>query len=143
MRQVIGYTAGSFDLFNVGDLDLLRAAKLECDHLIVGVYSDELAEARYGARPYVPRAARMEILKSVRGVDEVVPVASPDARAGWERLRFDVAFVNVRTDLPGVDLRRDLADTGVRVVELAELRRSASPVLQMALDRDLARTSVA
>ena len=40
---VRGYTPGVFDVFHVGHLNVINSSRPHCDHLIVGVVSDEVA----------------------------------------------------------------------------------------------------
>lgn len=89
---IVGYTAGVFDLFHVGHLNLLRNARKKCDYLIVGVTVDELAEQVKGVRPFIPLVERMAIVQSVRYVDHVLPQTSMDKLQAWNSLKFDVLF---------------------------------------------------
>ena len=69
MKTVI--TFGTFDLFHIGHLNILkRAAKLG-DTLIVGVSSDEFTNRKKGRYPIIPEADRIAIVESIKGVDSV------------------------------------------------------------------------
>ncbi|MFC5751938.1 adenylyltransferase/cytidyltransferase family protein [Actinomadura rugatobispora] len=133
MQGVVGYSPGVFDLFHVGHLDLLRRAGGECDRLVAGVLTDELAEELHGARPVVPLIERMEIVRNVRHVDEVVVLAEPGLRAAWESLGFDRVFTGCPDGVPAEVAERGLAGTGVRVVRYEGLAETGSPVLRGAL----------
>lgn len=90
--KIVGYTTGVYDMFHIGHLNILKRAKENCDYLIVGVSTDELVETYKHKRPIIPFEERIEIIKSIRYVDEVVPQTSMDKYAAWKRLRFDRFF---------------------------------------------------
>jgi choline-phosphate cytidylyltransferase len=64
-------TFGTFDVFHVGHLCILRRARALGTRLVVGVSSDELNELKKGFRPLFPLSERMEIVAALRYVDEV------------------------------------------------------------------------
>ncbi len=77
-RAVIGYLSGTFDLFHVGHLNLLRRAKQQCDYLIVGVHE---SGAWKGKETFIPFDERKQILAACRYVDEVVDACDEDSDA--------------------------------------------------------------
>lgn len=88
-RIVIGYLSGTFDLFHVGHLNLLRRAKKECDYLIVGVHPDA---SHKGKQTFIPFEERVEILKCIKYVDKVVQSCPEDSEA-WDLWHYDKLFV--------------------------------------------------
>jgi glycerol-3-phosphate cytidylyltransferase len=89
----IGYTAGVFDLFHVGHLNILKRAKEQCEYLIVGVSTDELVMEYKNKLPVIPHHERMEIVEGIKYVDMVVPQVNREKFSAWEALQFDVMFV--------------------------------------------------
>jgi glycerol-3-phosphate cytidylyltransferase len=63
-------TFGTFDLFHIGHLNILKRAKQLGDYLIVGVSSDELNKIK-GKESIISLEDRIEIIKSICYVDEV------------------------------------------------------------------------
>ena len=90
----LGFTAGVFDLFHIGHLNLLKKCKEQCEYLIVGVMTDEFTEHQKGSKPYIPLKERMEIVEAIRYVDEVVPVDYHNTYKphAWKLYHFDVCF---------------------------------------------------
>ena len=65
MEKKIGYTQGTFDMFHIGHLNLIRNAKKHCDYLIVGVNADDLVESYKNKRPIVPYGKKSTLMKSI------------------------------------------------------------------------------
>jgi glycerol-3-phosphate cytidylyltransferase len=140
MPAVVGYVPGVFDMFHVGHLNIVRNARLACDHLIAGVVSDERAVAAKGKGPVVPAAERLEILRSIRYVDEAVLEDVPEKLEMWHRLHFDVLIKgdDWRGTAKGDRLEKDMASVGVQVVYLPYTVHTSSTMLRQVLHAKLA-----
>ena len=67
-----GLAMGCFDLLHEGHLRFLQEARNRCDHLIVGLATDDAVRHVKGKnRPIVDEAAREQMLTALRCVDEV------------------------------------------------------------------------
>lgn len=113
----VGYAPGVFDLFHIGHLNLLRRARLECDYLVAGVVSDEMAMFAKGKRPVIPDAERVEILRHIDLVDEVHLETQPDKLLTWAEVKFDIFLKgdDWQGTPKGRDLERRFAQVGVEV----------------------------
>ena len=64
-------TFGTFDVFHVGHLRILKRARELGDYLIVGVSTDELNFSKKKKYPVYSQEERKEIIESISLVDEV------------------------------------------------------------------------
>ena len=118
MKYQVGYTTGVFDLFHVGHLKILEKAKEHCDHLIVGVTTDDEVRRVKGIDPFIPQDERMAIVKALKCVDQVVEETDVDKLQALEKLKFDVIFKG--DDWKGsklwIQYEQDFAQAGVDVM---------------------------
>lgn len=70
-NKKIVYTYGVFDLFHGGHIDLLKEAKALGDKLIVGLFTDEVAE-NFKRKPIMNLEQRIKIVRHIVYVDEVI-----------------------------------------------------------------------
>ena len=90
--MTLGYTAGVFDLFHIGHVNMLRAAKSLCSKLIVGVTSDDLAIYK-NKKPIITFEDRKVVVESCRYVDAVIGQYNLDKYEAYKRIGFDIIFV--------------------------------------------------
>lgn len=132
----VGYTTGVFDLFHIGHLNIIKKAKEQCEHLIVGVSTDELVQSYKNKTPVIPYEERVEIVKSCRYVDEVVPQINRDKFAAFEKYRFDAMFVG--DDWKGKPLfeevEKKLKEHGSTVVYFPYTKNTSSTIIREILN---------
>ena len=137
MMKKIGYTTGCFDLFHIGHLNILKRARLECDYLIVGVTSDELSISAKKKRLVIPFQERMDIVESIKFVDEVVPQTSYDKMEAWNNFKFDKMFVG--DDWKGTDqwnqIEKEFSQYGVEIIYFPYTTHTSSTVLRKILSK--------
>ena len=131
-KYKIGYTQGTFDMFHIGHLNLLKHAKELCDILIVGVNSDELVEEYKHKKPIIHELERKEILQAIRYVDNVVICRTLDKKEMHKWIHFDAIFIG--NDWKGNDrwmkTEQDLGQIGVPVVYLEYTKGVSSTMLR-------------
>jgi cytidyltransferase-like protein len=70
MKKVV-ITSGYYNPIHIGHVNLMRDAKKLGDFLVVIVNNDEQVKIK-GSVPFMPEAERVEIVKNLKYVDEVI-----------------------------------------------------------------------
>jgi len=94
LKRVITY--GTFDLFHIGHLKLLKRARELGDYLIVGVSTDEFNKLK-GKKSVFPFEERKEIIESIKFVDKVIDENK------WEQKIDDIKKYNIDIFVIGDD----------------------------------------
>lgn len=119
-KYKVGYTQGTFDLFHIGHLNIIKNAKNQCDYLIVGVNSDELVQNYKNKTPVINENDRAMIIESIKGVDKVIITETLDKLNIYNHFKFDAIFIG--SDWKGnprwEQTKEDLNKIGVDVVFL-------------------------
>lgn len=96
-KKIIVLTYGTFDLFHIGHVNLLKRAKKLGNHLIVGLSTDAFNSVEKNKKTFFSFKERKEILLSTKYVDEVIPETS------WEQKITDVKKYNADIFVIGDD----------------------------------------
>ena len=130
-RVKIGYLSGTFDLFHVGHLNLLRRAKQQCDYLIVGVHG---SGSWKGKETFIPLEERKAIVGACKYVDKVVDSCAEDSDA-WDLWHYDRLFVG--SDYKGTPrfqrYEEYFADKGVEIVYFPYTQNTSSTQIRKAV----------
>lgn len=127
----IGYLSGTFDLFHVGHLNLLRRAKSQCDYLIVGVHD---SGAWKGKETFIPLEERKAMVGACKYVDKVVDSCREDSDA-WALWHYDRLFVG--SDYKGTErfqrYEEYFKDKGVEIVYFPYTQGTSSTQIRNAI----------
>lgn len=136
-RVIIGYLSGTFDLFHVGHLNLLRRAKEQCDYLIVGVHD---SGAWKGKDTFIPLEERKQIVAACKYVDKVVDSCREDSDA-WALWHYNRLFVG--SDYKGTErfnrYEEYFKDKGVEIVYFPYTKSTSSTHIRNMIRKDEAK----
>ena len=134
--MVIGYTAGVYDLFHIGHLNLLKNAKGMCDKLIVGVTTDDLVTYK-GKHAMIPFEDRIEIVRSCKYVDAAVPQSDMDKLTMCKKLGASVLFVGddwYATE-KWQNYEKEFKKAGIRIVYFPYTKGVSSTLIAKTLEK--------
>ena len=139
-KYKIGYTAGVYDMFHVGHLNVLESAKEQCDFLIVAVSTDEVVFENKHKEPIIPFEDRVRIVSALKVVDKVVAQKDYSVEGKIKAAKennIDVMFVG--SDWQGTDkwkqIEKELAAINCNVVYLPHTDGISSTILRERINK--------
>lgn len=133
--MIIGYTTGVYDLFHIGHINLLKNAKGMCDKLIVGVTVDELVSYK-GKKAMIPFEDRLEVVRSCKYVDAVVPQYDMNKLLACKKLGASLLFVG--DDWYGTEkwnnYEKEFKEEGIKIIYFPYTKGISSTQIRKTLD---------
>ncbi len=134
-QLTIGYLSGTFDLFHIGHLNLLKRARKYCDYLVVGVHKDA---SHKGKETFIPFEERMDIVRNIKYVDRVIESEREDSDVYTKGIvKYDKLFVG--SDYKGTErfnrYEQYFADKGVEIIYFPYTKGTSSTQLRSALNK--------
>jgi rfaE bifunctional protein nucleotidyltransferase chain/domain len=118
---------GCFDLFHVGHVRYLSAAKALGDCLIVALNSDEQVRLLKGDnRPWTPEAERAEIISALRFVDYVTIFPEPTVEELIRAVRPDFHAKGTDYTVDSVPERAVVSECGGQVAIVGDAKNHSS-----------------
>ena len=134
--MIVGYTSGVFDLFHIGHLNILKKARSMCDHLIVGVTTDELMIDYKKKNAVIPFEERLQIVSSIIYVDKAVPQNTMDKIEAWRNYQFHRMFVG--DDWKGTEkwilIEKQLKEHSVDLIYFPYTKGTSSTLINQTLE---------
>ena len=133
--MIIGYTQGTFDMFHVGHLNLIKSAAELCDYLIVGVNSDRLVKEYKNKTPIINQNDRISIVSELRSVDKVILTESLDKKIVLKKYNFDRIFVgdDWKNNERWQNTEKEMRKLGVELIWVPYTKGISSTILRKKL----------
>lgn len=124
MKKKIIYTAGTYDLFHFGHLNILLKARKLGSSLIVGVSTDRLIRSYKGLKPTICYRDRVAVIKALKCVAKVI---KQDTFFDVEQLRkYKIDVIVLGDDWKGKsfpELEKCLKELNIQMIYIPYTKR--------------------
>ena len=132
-NKTVVYTSGTFDMLHINHLKMLEYARALGDILIVGVNTDEYIKEYKNKTPIIPLEERIEIIKSIKYVDEVVAI-NKDNYGLPSLKKYNADYIFVGDDWKGTEkwnkLEKLYNKNGIKVVYFPYTKHISTTILR-------------
>jgi glycerol-3-phosphate cytidylyltransferase len=138
-KSILGYTAGAFDMFHIGHLNILKKASELCERLIVGVSTDELILQNKGQTPIIPFLERIQIIQSIKYVDMVYTQSVSNKLHAHSDLGFTEIYVGddwQNTEI-WIEYEKRFSERNVRVTYFPYTTHTSSSMIRSLISKKL------
>lgn len=135
----VGFIQGTFDMFHIGHLNLIKKAKKQCDYLIVTVNTDSFVNEMKNKTPIIPENERLEIIKAIKYVDEAYLIENRNKLEAYKKYKFNTIFLG--DDYKGstfyTEVEKELEKFGVNIVYFDYTKTTSSTKIRKMIEERL------